>query len=596
MVLSDFFLVPIGLAATLAAVPLILLYLIRPDPARFELPTFRFLTEEQRQAARSPLLERLSRSLLLVLQLLAILLLAVSLAAPYVPVSERQAVEETVLVVDTSASMATASGGESRFDRALSNARSEVTGTNSLVTTAGGGRVTVQRAAPGETRTGLDQLRVNDSPGDLRGAIAQAGAIAGENVRIVILSDFAGEEWTEAVATLRARGLSVTLQQFDRGGGTNVGFVDRRFSGGEVTLSVQNFGTQQVTRTVRLGGTETQVSLGPGDVGTVTLPVPAGGGEATLSGSDDFPIDDRVFVAAPADPAVDVLVLTNDRNRYLTTALDVLDQVDLTVDSPPTTINPDYDVIIYSNIDEEALLPGNVEAGRDLLADGGGVAVQAQQEPPSRLGDLLLIEPTDVIPTPSIQRTEQTDITRGIEFQPPDAALAGGLRAGRALVELDDGSPLIATAERDGGRLLYYGYIESQSTFRYNYQYPVFWKRAVFHLADRQPLAQLNHATGDTVRLDVDTVTGPRGPMAGPSIELLEAGFYEGDTRHSASLLSATESAVAVEPLSSRPGPTGAVSRDEVRTVPQRLTPFAAIAVLVLILVEIGYLRRRGDL
>jgi hypothetical protein len=351
-----------------------------------------------------------------------------------------------------------------------------------------------------------------------------------------------------------------------------------------------------VTRTVQLGGRSTQLSLGPGGVGSVTLPIPAGGGTAQLSGSDEFPTDDRVFVAAPADQRVDVLVLTNDRNRFLTTALDLLDQVELTVASPPTTIEDDYDVIVYSNVDPGALLPGNVETGRDLLANGGGVAVQAQRNMPERYGDLSLIEPTGLVPTLSVRRTSETELTRGIDFQPPNESLAGDLRAGEALVELQDGSPLIATARQSGGRVLYYGYIEAASSFKYNYQYPVFWKRAIFHLADREPLPRLNHATGDTVRFEGDRVTAPSGRVGTSPAELLEAGFYEGRVPRSASLLDAEESDVGVEPLSNRSGPAGEATREEVRTVPRRLTPFAAVAAVAFILVEIGYVRRRGDL
>src|SRR6056297_1793957 len=106
MALQDWFLTPVGLAALLAAVPIVVLYLVRPEPERFELPTFQFLSSEQRQQSTSPLLERLSRSRLLLVQLLVVLLLAVGLATPYTLVDEAATVEETVLVVDTSASMA----------------------------------------------------------------------------------------------------------------------------------------------------------------------------------------------------------------------------------------------------------------------------------------------------------------------------------------------------------------------------------------------------------------------------------------------------------------------------------------------------------
>ena len=597
MALQDVFLTPLGLAALLVGVPVVVLYLIRPDPSRVELPTYRFLTEKEREGSTTAVFERLSRSLLLVLQLLVILLLAVSLASPYVPVSERETVEETVLVVDTSASMATGADGASRFERAVATAREEVTGTTSVVTTANGGSVVRQRDTPGDTRSSLAGLSVTDAPGDLRDAVAQAGALAGENARVVVLSDFAGDGWTGAVSTLRARGLSVTLRQFDDGGEANVGFIDRRFSGAEVTLSVKNFGNETVTRAVGLGSEQEQVTLGPGGVGTVTLSVPAGGGQAALSSGDDFPTDDTAFVAAPADPTVRVLVLTNDRNRFLTTALNVSDQVEVSVESPPTTVDGRYDVIVYSNLNPDSLLPGNVESGRDILAEGGGVAIQAQSGFPGQYGNLLLIDPTGVSPSPTIRDTRRAEITRGIDFQPPAEAVTGELRSGQALVELRDGSPLVATDERGSGRVIYYGYLEDRSSFKYNYQYPVFWKQAVFYLAGRQPLAALNHQTGDTVRFGAEPVEGPSGSVDGQAADLVSAGFYAaGGDRHSASLLDESESSVGVEPLAERSGAAGATTREETRTVPRPLTEFFAIAGLVAALLEVGYLRQRGDL
>ncbi|MFC6862973.1 BatA domain-containing protein [Halomicroarcula sp. GCM10025817] len=597
MVLSDVFLSPLGLAALALAVPIVVLYFIRPEPQRMELPTFRFLASEERQQATNPLLERLSRSLLLLLQLLALLLLAVGLATPYVMVNERATVEETVLVVDTSASMATADGGTTRFARALETADAEVTSTTSVVVTGDGGEVVLQRGPPSEARETLDRLAVTDAPGDLDGAISQATALAGENARIVVLSDFAGDDWTDAVATARGRDLSVDLRQFDGGGDANVGFVDRQFSGSEVTLSVANFGSETVTRTVTLGTREATVELAPDDLETVTFPVPAGRSQARLSPGDSFATDDTVAIAAPADPTVEVLVLTNDPNRYLITALEVNDQVAVTVDRPPTTVTEEYDVVVYSNVDPNALLPGNVEAGREVIERGGGVIVQAQPELPSRYGDLLLLDPGPVRTAATVEPTPPNELTRGIEFQPPSEYVSGSLREGQAVVELGDGTPLVATAERDGGRLLYYGYIEDSSSFKFNYQYPVFWKRAIFHLANREPLPALNYETGQTVRFDADRIEGPDGPVAGPTNSLQRTGFYSTDARTvSASLLDERESDTAVDPLSDRPGQTGNLTREERRSVPQPLTEFAALAGLFVVLLEVGFLRYRGDL
>ncbi|MDS0222978.1 VWA domain-containing protein [Haloarcula sp. S1AR25-5A] len=597
MVLSDVLLAPLGLAALLLAVPIVLLYLIRPDPQELALPTFQFLVAEERQQSATPFLERISRSLLLLLQVLVVLVLAVGLASPYVTVSERATVEETVIVVDTSASMGTDADGQTRFQRAVAAAREEVTGTTSIVTTTDGGEVILQRGTPTAARGTLDGLSPTDTPGELSGAISQAASIAGENARIVVLSDFAGEEWTTAVTTARGRGLSVDLQQFNGGGDGNVGFIDRRFSGSSVTLSVKNYGDSSVTRTVRLGNTQQEMQLGPDDVGSVTMPVPAGGSEAQLSPGDSFATDDSVYVAAPEDTAVDVLVLTNDRNRYLITALSVVDRVNVTVKQPPTTIQDGYDVILYSNVEQSSLLPGNVESGRELVEEGGGVAVLAQDELPQRYQNLLLIEPGEIRTGATVGQTQQTQLTRGIDFQPPDEYVSGSLRSGSAQVQLGDGTPLIATEERNGGRIMYYGYIEDRSSFKFNYQYPVFWKRAVYYLADREQLPALNHETGETVRFGNTTVEGPAGSVSGNTVSLQRAGFYRTESRQvSASLLDEGESSTNVDPLDQRSGTAGNLTRTERRSVPQPLTEYFALAGLVLALVEVGYLRRRGDL
>lgn len=126
MVLDEFFLFPLGLLALLGAVPLVVLYLLRPEPVRRTLPTFQFLAEATGRNASNPIFDRLLRSLLLLIQLLALVALVGSLATPYMLVPESETVSETVIVVDTSASMAVQDGGATRFDQALATAREEV--------------------------------------------------------------------------------------------------------------------------------------------------------------------------------------------------------------------------------------------------------------------------------------------------------------------------------------------------------------------------------------------------------------------------------------------------------------------------------------
>jgi hypothetical protein len=597
--LAAFFLRPIGLAALAVALPIVILYLVRPDPQRYRLPTLRFLSEDTGEDSTNAVLERLQRNVLLLLQLLVLLALAASIATPYVTVAESTTIEETVVVVDATASMQTSSDGQMRFQRAVATARDEITETTSIVVVGADTRIPLRGGDPEQARSTLDGLRATDAPGDLRAGITQATSIAGEGARIVVLSDFAGADWGTAVEAARARDRRVALQQF-AGGEENVAITDRTFDGQEVTLTVSNFGNASVQRELNLGRQSESFELSGGDVTTVTFDVPAGGGTATLSPGDALSADDEAYVAAPSDPTVDTMLVTNDRNRYLATALSVIDAVELQTVEPPAPDAPvgEQDVVVFSNVDGQRLLGGTVESAGAVAADGGGVAIQSQPDVGSvDYRDLLLIQPTGTGEAPALRQPTNDPITRGITFPPPQRFVRGSLTRGESLVETSDGSPMVATARHENGRLVYYGYIENASSFKYNYQYPVFWKRVVFYLAGRQSLPQLNHVTGDRLRFDGGgIVSTPEGQTNGSSVLATQAGWYgqEGGDRHGVSLLSPSESDVRTTPLDARsdgaPEP-----RDEERYVPQAVTHWVALAGLLLGVLELGYLKRRGD-
>jgi hypothetical protein len=139
--------------------------------------------------------------------------------------------------------------------------------------------------------------------------------------------------------------------------------------------------------------------------------------------------------------------------------------------------------------------------------------------------------------------------------------------------------------------------MEQYSSFKFDSQYPVFWKRAAFYLADRPTLSAINHATGETGRFGSGTVESPDGDTAESPVSLRMAGFYTADgQREAASLLDERESDTNVEPLEDRNSVAGSLVETEQRTVPRPLSEYVALAALVVVVLEIGYLRRRGDL
>jgi len=155
----------------------------------------------------------------------------------------------------------------------------------------------------------------------------------------------------------------------------------------------------------------------------------------------------------------------------------------------------------------------------------------------------------------------------------------------------------VATDSRDGGRVLYYGYLESASSFKYDYEYPIFWKRAVYGLAGRESLAELNRETGARIRFGNRTaIQTPAGEVTASSVVTREAGFYAtDDRRYSATLLSPSESDVVAAPVDQTAG-GGATSRTEERTAPDPLTEYLALGLVAVAIGELAVLRRRGDL
>ncbi|WP_336000119.1 VWA domain-containing protein [Halorientalis halophila] len=605
MALGDVFAAPLGLAALVALVPLLALYLIQPDPRELSLPTAEFLRSDPEEGGSNPVLERLRRNLLLLLQVLVIVLLAAGLAAPYVTTTREVSAQPTVLVVDASASMATETGDGTRFAEAVAAAKDSV-GTPTTVVVAGGDvRTPVTDADPEAARSALDELSVTHAPGDLRGAVERAREAAGSESRVLVFSDFAGSDgsdWRRAVDGVRATGASVTLRQFDDGHTENVGIVGRSFDGRQVVFRVANTGTEAAERTLTFAGESQTVSLEPGDRRSLVFPLPAEPSTARLDGSDAFPTDDRVHVTVPDEQTVDALLLTNGGNRNLRTALEVIETVDVTVRNPPATELGDYDVILFSNVTAERVLGSTVETARETVADGGGVAIQAQSDVSTvGYGDLLAVSPGTVRATGGVADVESHPVTRGLEFPAPGAHLeAETAGTATAVVTVDDGSPLLAVDDRTAGRVVYHGYLPNQTAFRFDYRYPVFWKRATHWLATRPALSELNGRTGDRIRLDGETtVEGPTGQQQTAEIRLDRVGTYRtANRRVSASLLDPTESNVSAPALDAAAGGDGGTDGGPTTDEPVRrdLTPLILLGVLGLLGAELAYLRRRGDL
>ena len=587
---------PWGLLGLLAVIPLILLYFLRPDPRRYALPTIEFLFEESGGSGSDNIFERLKRSLLLLIQLLVLLSIPLALAGPHLALPGTAAAGHTVLVVDNSASMATEADGESRLDAAIERAATELGETTTIVSTAPEPDVHVVNGSRAQAESALADLSVVHSEGDLNSALRTARTTADQPARIVVLSDFVdGSDWRSGVERARLANHDVELRQIDDGGEDNVGIIDLEFGSNEVTVLVENFAETEQTRTIELDDEERELTLGPGDIAEETFPLPESNTEVRLTPRDSFPLDDVVYISTPERPTVEVLVITNDENTYLTTALDVHGSISYTVAEPPVTSVAGYDVIIFSNVDGDRLLRGTVQDASAHATDGGGVIVQSQADLESlNLGDLALIDPDHVAGGTEISVVQSHPIVSGFDLVRTEEHLTGELRHGEVLAETDAGNPFMAVGEIGAGNVIYYGYFDDAADFKYTHRYPVFWREAVYYAADRVRMGELNYQTGETVDVAAEaTVETPTGTQDGPQISLDRIGYYDlSDRVIAANLLTPAESAVVPNPISvdRADGPTAEIDR------PVDMTPLLVILAVMLAILEVGYLRYRGDL
>ena len=287
--------------------------------------------------------QRLRFSWLLLVQLLIAAIVVLAAARPFSAV-ESDLAANVVLIVDTSASMATRTADEDRMAQARDRAR-EVVGRLPV-----GGRVTVVAAADtadvlvSETDDAeaaleaIDGLVATQLPGDLTDAFALSSALAARDPdsSVVVVTDAAGDELPEVgvgapvlverVGATDANQAISALSALRRAGGAQL----------DLFVAVTNPADEAATRRLEVYADGAlvdarELTIPPGErsealVGTV--PAAASSIEARLAGSDALATDDRAFAVVPSDETTRAL-LVGSGNAYLENALALLPRLEL---------------------------------------------------------------------------------------------------------------------------------------------------------------------------------------------------------------------------------------------------------------------------
>jgi uncharacterized membrane protein len=600
------------------SVPLLLLYFLKVRRQQRRVSSTMFWTPVYRDQQASALFQRLQLDPLLLLQLLALILLAAALARPSVTLQGKGA-ERLILVMDTSASMKARDVSPSRFREAQFRAASLISeagrGAEFMVIEAGTQpviRMPFTRDRD-RARSAVYQLEARDQPNHLSEAIRTALALVpavDPRVRLQVVTDGAFDpaqvrefpdprvRW----ASVGAGSRNVGITQFAVRKSYYAAFDYQAF------LSVTNFSDERQSFPLVLTVDDRQITtqtitLDPNVKRNVVVPFTLQGSgvvKASVEVQDDLDADNVVHAVIPEPRKLRVL-LVSAGNLFLEKALRTDPQVVL-----------------------ETRTPGEYQGGM-----AGFDAVVLDSTSPQRIGSgrfvLVNSTPGDV-PIESLGTMENPVILDWVRNHPvmrfvdlskvavEEALRVRPLAAGKTLLE-SVGGPLVFLLEEPQRKAVFVGFDLFKTDLPLRVAFPLILANSLRWLqpvgldgsdlmvtAGAPFLLAVEHGVQEATVRDPDGGTRraeiTRGALSFAQTD--RVGLYtlstsagRRDVRFAVNLLDAAESNIRPHPVAAAPAPTAGEGGD-LFTYQRELWPFlVALAILTLAFEGFLYWRRQ---
>ena len=620
----------IGLWALLSLIPFIIIYLRRPRPQDKVIPSLMFLIKNRKTSQKYSLFRKLIHNLLFFLQLLAILLLSVSVAAPFVTMPYDVTLENTVVILDASGSMQ-AKEKTTRFEKAIKEARKVLSGKNSIILAEDIPLIVLEEESMDLALDILSKLKPKATTTNLGDAMLLAKDILGEKSgRIVVISDFSnidGPDLMVVKKTLTSENMIVDFVDVSNKV-ENIGITKLDVTKHNMKIYVKNFkDTEQNIKLKLVQGNKELISSGsikvlPKSVESFVFDgTPAGVSKIVLEPKDDFELDNTVYISTPLKKQIDVLLITNKKSSNLELALDSSKDMNLCVVNPPVLtictsgdrngqrIEPyKQDIIITHEINNvgqrNGILPGTFIDVSSYVKKGGKLIFTAQE-------DLNKINMYDSAIVDFNGKTEETanvcvDVINQFTKQfEKDICFATSGKYFRTALKNDaigiastaDNVPVIALKNLGDGKVIYYGIFDDYSEFKTLPSYPVFWNSMVNFMAETESIYEFNYKAGKILTVPEQTVKTPSGKLKTSKLIMDEAGIYEFDDRKVAvNLLDEKESDVAPVLSLEKEEKKEVVLEKERKEHNFGIASLLLLIVFILLCIETFYIKVRGDI
>lgn len=592
-----------GFLGLLSLIPLIILYLIRPKPTHMEIPSLMFFFKTSGANKITSFFKQITRDWLFIIQLLALLLLSLILAKPFLEYTHNISAENTVLVLDASASSNVKEGSKTRFDLAINKAKDLLGKRNTIIIAKNIPLVGIKDASQSEALDYLKTIKPLDTSTRLGDAIILAGeALAGKEGSVIVLSDFintGGQDPDTAKAVLQSKGLIVEfINVASANQKSNVGIIDLNVDDENSIVYIKNFNKEEKSITLNVGNTQKELLIPADSVEPFSFQTSEGITKLTISPGDDFMKDNLINIAAPKTFTTNVLLITNNKSVFLEPAMKAGGNIIVTVAEPPVISEGKFDVYVIHNVDPAEIITGMFEGILKNVKEGAGLVIHAQDNSEEiNYKGLLPLEIEGTRDAAPIFIEQLNRFTKNIDFGKVDHFPSIKTKQGFTTIASADKSPVIAYYTLGKGKAIYYGILEKASDFKLSPNYPIFWNEVLAFLSNKENVKDLNFKTDQTLFLDnSEKIETPSKTISSSTILLEEVGSYKiKDKIISANLLNEYESTINTnQSFGQKAIDYELQSVKEKRKLDLEL-PFL-IAILLLFLLEILYVKFRGDL
>lgn len=496
------FLAPAALAALLLAVPVVILHMLTPRRPPTPVSSLLHWDGLKHAITAARPWQKLRISLLLLLQLAAVALFALSLARPAV-LTEAALAEHTVFIIDASGSMSAIDGSPDRLADAVERAielRSELPegGTASVVVASATPAIVLDKSDdPDQFRRAVQAIRTTSSGVDYEATFALAESLVQPDrpTGFVLIGDGHLAENEQRLAPLGTR--YEAIGETD----TNRAITDLSVTavpgGLQARVTIANTGGPTATQPLRLDVDGTTVlteviEVPAGRVVERVFELPEGAVVAAyLDGQDLLASDNQRFALAPALGGLKARV-HGDSTFFVDQLLAAIPGVDTEPDSGEEV---DFEVFV-------------------------GVPVPAGQTTPFIAidvpGGIPGVSPAGRVENPIPTLVAQDPLLADVDVSQLAIADAQLLQVEGANVLLGaPGAPLIVSGETSGTRYFYLAFTLERSNLPVSVSYPIIGARMVGALASSDEIPDaVTVGSRLPVTPDAVAVVDPRGNRA----------------------------------------------------------------------------------